>query len=147
MLLIVAARAFAVDRARRLHERRTTARIMLLALIPAMLVIPQPDLGTGMVYVAIGFMLLFVAGTSWRQLSGLMALFVAAIVLVLVAAPAVGVHVLKGYQIQRLTAFLNPPRVCTPKDTTCYQLNQSLDRDRLRTEDRPRRRSARHRPS
>ena len=26
----------------------------------------------------------------------------------LVAAPAVGVHVLKPYQVERLTAFLNP---------------------------------------
>ena len=51
MLLIVALAAFAVDRSRRLHERRTTARIMLLALIPALIVIPQPDLGTGLVYV------------------------------------------------------------------------------------------------
>ncbi len=47
VLLIVALAAFAVDRSRRLHERRTTARIMLLALVPALLVIPQPDLGTG----------------------------------------------------------------------------------------------------
>ena len=55
ILLIVALAAFAVDRSRRLHEWRTTARIMLLALFAALLVIPQPDLGTGMVYVAIGF--------------------------------------------------------------------------------------------
>ena len=33
ILLIVALAAFAVDRSRRLHEWRTTARIMLLALI------------------------------------------------------------------------------------------------------------------
>ena len=32
LLIIVALGAFAVDRSRRLHERRTTARIMLLAL-------------------------------------------------------------------------------------------------------------------
>ena len=31
ILLIVSLAAFAVDRIRRLHERRTTARIMLLA--------------------------------------------------------------------------------------------------------------------
>jgi rod shape determining protein RodA len=126
VLLIVALSAFAVDRARRLHERRTTARIMLLALLPALIVMPQPDLGTSLVYVAIGCMTLFVAGTSWKQLTALAALFVTAIVLVLAVAPGLGVHVLKTYQVQRLTTFVNPPRVCTPKDTTCYQLNQSL---------------------
>jgi rod shape determining protein RodA len=126
LLLIISLSAFLVDRTRRLHERRTTARIMLLTLVAAMVVIPQPDLGTAMVYIAIGFMLLFVAGTSWKQLTGLVALFITAIVLVLAAAPAIGVHVLKPYQQQRLTTFVNPPRVCTAADTTCYQLNQSL---------------------
>jgi rod shape determining protein RodA len=122
-LLIVALSAFAVDRSRRLHERRTTARIMLLALIPALLVIPQPDLGTGMVYVVIGFTLLFFAGSSWKHLVGLVAMFIASIALVLFAAPAVGVHVLKPYQVQRLTAFLQSTSNCS--NQTCYQLNQS----------------------
>ena len=108
VLLIVALAAFAVDRSRRLHERRTTARIMLLALLPAMIVIPQPDLGTGLVYVVVGFTMLFFAGTSWKQLTALVALFVVAIAIVLVGAPALGVHVLKPYQVQRLTGFLNP---------------------------------------
>jgi rod shape determining protein RodA len=123
LLLIVALAAFVVDRSRRLHERRTTARIMLLALIPAMLVIPQPDLGTGMVYVAIGFMVLFVAGTSWKQLTGLVTLFICAIVIALVAAPAVGVHALSSYQQQRLTGFLSPSS--NPQSAT-YQIGQSL---------------------
>jgi len=121
-LLIAALAAFAVDRSRRLHERRTTARIMLLALLPALIVIPQPDLGTGLVYVAIAFMMLFFAGTSWKQLTGLVTLFVVSIVFVLVAAPAMGVHVLKPYQVQRLTGFLNPSR--DPQNQT-YNILQS----------------------
>jgi rod shape determining protein RodA len=123
VLLIVSLAAFLVDRSRRLHERRTTARIMVLALIPAMLVIPQPDLGTGMVYVAIGFTVLFVAGTSWKQLTGLLTLFVCAIVIALVAAPALGVHALSNYQQQRLTGFLNPSS--NPQNQT-YQITESL---------------------
>jgi rod shape determining protein RodA len=122
VLLIVSLAAFAVDRTRRLHERRTTARIMLLALLPAMIVIPQPDLGTGLVYVVIAYMMLVFAGTSWKQLTALAALFVTSVVLVLVAAPAVGVHVLKPYQVQRLTGFLNPSR--DPSNQT-YNILQS----------------------
>ena len=53
MLLIVALSAFVVDRSRRLHERETTARMMLLALGPAALVMIQPDLGTALVYVTL----------------------------------------------------------------------------------------------
>jgi rod shape determining protein RodA len=122
VLLIAALAGFAVDRARRLHERRTTARIMLLALLPALIVIPQPDLGTGVVYVAVGFMILFVAGTSWKQLTALAAMFAASVALVLAVAPALGVHVLKPYQVQRLTGFLNPSR--DPGNQT-YNITQS----------------------
>jgi rod shape determining protein RodA len=123
ILLVVALAAFAVDRSRRLHERRTTVRIMLLALIPAMIVIPQPDLGTGMVYVAVAFTLLFVAGTSWKQLTALIVLFALAAATVLAIAPALGVHVLKPYQVQRLTGFLNPSH--DPANQT-YNINESL---------------------
>jgi rod shape determining protein RodA len=123
VLLIVALSAFVVDRSRRLHERETTARIMLLALGASVLVVIQPDLGTGMVYVAIAFALLFVAGVSGRALWGLLGLFALATVLVLVAAPAVGVHPLKPYQVERLTGFVNPSH--DPANAT-YQINQSL---------------------
>jgi rod shape determining protein RodA len=123
VLLIVALAAFAVDRSRRLHERRTTARIMLLALVPALLVIPQPDLGTGMVYVAVGFSILFFAGTSWKQLTGLAAMFIASVAIVLAGAPAVGVHLLKPYQVQRLTGFLDPSH--DPQNQT-YNITESL---------------------
>lgn len=108
VLLTVALAAFIVDRARRLRERDTTVRVMLAALVPAMLVIVQPDLGSGMVYMVIAFVLLLVAGTPWQQLGGLVALVCVSGAVVLVAAPALGVHVLKPYQAERLTAFLNP---------------------------------------
>ena len=123
VLVIVALAAFAVDRSRRLEERRTTARIMLLALVAAMLVIPQPDLGTGMVYVAIGFSVLFFAGTPWKQLTGLVVLFVAALSFALAAAPALGLHPLSHYQEQRLVGFLNPSS--DPQGAT-YNIHQSL---------------------
>jgi rod shape determining protein RodA len=122
LLIIVALAAFAVDRSRRLHERRTTARIMLLALLPALIVIPQPDLGTGMVYVVVGFSVLFFAGTSWKQLTGLVAMFVASTAIVLAGAPALGVHLLKPYQQQRLTGFINPSR---NSSSQTYQILQS----------------------
>jgi rod shape determining protein RodA len=108
VLLILALSAFIIDRARRLRERESTARVMLAALVPAMFVIAQPDLGSGMVYMVIAFVLLLVAGTPARQLAGLLALVAASLTIVLVAAPAAGVHVLKAYETERLTAFLHP---------------------------------------
>jgi rod shape determining protein RodA len=61
-----------------------------------------------MVYMVIAYVLLFVAGTSWRHLAALAALVAVSATFVLVAAPAAGVHVLKPYQVARLTAFLHP---------------------------------------
>jgi rod shape determining protein RodA len=108
VLLILALSSFVVDRSRRLRERDTTVRVMLLALVPAMFVIAQPDLGSGIVYMVIAFTLLFVAGTSWRHLAALLALVVLSLTFMLLAAPAAGVHVLKSYETERLTAFLHP---------------------------------------
>ena len=108
LLLILALAAFVVGRIRRGNDRDTTARTMLLALVPAMIVIAQPDLGSGLVYVAIAVAILFFAGISWKQFAALFALGAMAIVIVLIAAPAMGVEVLKPYQVDRLTAFLNP---------------------------------------
>jgi rod shape determining protein RodA len=123
LLLVVALSAFVVDRTRRLHDRETTSRIVLLALVPAMLVVAQPDLGSGLVYLAIVLAVLFVAGTKWTHFAALAALGAVAIALVLVAAPAAGIELLKPYQKDRLTAFLNPTD--DPREEG-YQINQSL---------------------
>ncbi len=53
LLLILALSAFAVERSRRMSEHRTTARILLLALVPAMIVMRQSDLGDALIYVLI----------------------------------------------------------------------------------------------
>jgi rod shape determining protein RodA len=124
LLLVLALSAFTVDRMRRLGERETTSRVVLLALVPAMLVIAQPDLGSGLVYLAIVLAVLFVAGTPWTHFAALGVLGAAAIAAVLIAAPAVGVEVLKPYQMDRLTAFLNPSDDISDKEG--YQINQSL---------------------
>jgi rod shape determining protein RodA len=123
VLLIVALSAFMVDRIRRLKDRETTSRLALLAVVPAMLVIAQPDLGSGLVYMAILGAVLFVAGTPWTHFAALGGLAAVAIVVVLVAGPAVGVEVLKPYQKDRLTAFLNPGE---NQSREAYQVNQSL---------------------
>ncbi|HEV3284334.1 MAG TPA: rod shape-determining protein RodA [Solirubrobacteraceae bacterium] len=122
VLLTVAIAAFVVDRARRLRDRDTTVRVMIAALVPAMFVIAQPDLGSGMVYMVVAFTMLFVAGTAWRHLASLLALVAVSLTFILVAAPAVGVHVLKPYQVARLTAFLHPS---SNPETEGYQQQES----------------------
>jgi rod shape determining protein RodA len=127
VLLILALSAFAVERSRRMNEHRTTARILLLGLIPAMIVMAQTDLGDALIYGLIACAVLFFLGVSWKHLSALAVLVVVSAVIVLTVAPAVGVHVLKKYQTDRLTTFINPPQHCNgAKDTTGYQLCEGL---------------------
>ena len=122
LLLVLCLSAFVVDRVRRLRDRDTTARAMLVALVPAMLVMLQPDLGTSLVYVVVVLAVLFVAGTPGRHFAALAAIGAVGVAFTLVAAPAVGVEVLKPYQKERLTAFLDPSG--DPADAG-YQQNQS----------------------
>ncbi len=123
VLLILALSAFFIDRVRRLGERETTSRIMLLALVPTLLVMAQPDLGTSIVYVTIALALLFVAGTRWTHFAALGGLAVAAVALAFVIAPAAGVPLLKDYQKDRLTAFLEKDNANPASQG--YQLNQA----------------------
>jgi rod shape determining protein RodA len=122
VLLILALAGFIVGRSRRIGERDTTARVMLLMLGPAFFVIAQPDLGSGLVYIVVALALLYVAGTPWRHFAGLFALMAIAVTIALVAAPAAGVTVLKPYQVDRLTSFLSPSDNAADEG---YQQNQS----------------------
>jgi rod shape determining protein RodA len=107
VFLIVALSGFLVERMRAMG-RDTTARVMLLGLIPTIIVMAEPDFGSATVYVAGSLALLFVAGAPWRHFVALIGLFAVSLTLVLAVAPRAGIHVMKPYQVQRLTAFLHP---------------------------------------
>ena len=84
-------------------EVRTVKSILPFALfmgIPFLLVLKQPDLGTSLVFLAIGLGMLFVAK---MKLSILRNCFIIGVIL----AP-LGWHFLKDYQKARITVFLNP---------------------------------------
>ena len=123
VLLIVFLAAFVVDSSRKTSSRQLVARVMLLALFPTMLVITEPDLGSGLVYVAAAFAVLYIAGVDWKHLTAVFALGVAALVLVLVVGPLVGFHTV---QADRLTAFFDPGSVPAQKlQAALYQQQQS----------------------
>ena len=87
--------------------------------IPMLLVLAQPDLGTALTYVPIAVMGIFLGGLQWRQ--GLAIGLLAVIGMTAVfAVPRV--HVLKTYQKQRLTSFLDPE--LDPQGSG-YQVEQS----------------------
>jgi rod shape determining protein RodA len=122
VLFVLALAGFLAERHRRISDWRTTINAVGLASVPIFLVFLQPDFGTALVYCAAVAAVLFVAGTPWTHLVVLAAGTVALAVLILGLMPAAGVPVLKKYQEQRLTGFLNPDS--DPGGTT-YNITQS----------------------
>ncbi len=122
VLLIVSLSAFAIDMTRRVADRRTTVRLMLIGLAPAVLVMLQPDLGSALVFVAITLAVLFIVGVPWQHFAALGAAAIAVVVLSLAVLPNVGINVLHSYQKDRLTAFLHPSE---RSGNEGYQQNQS----------------------
>jgi len=124
VLLIVFLAAFVVDSSRKTSSRQLVSRVMLLALVPTMLVIYEPDLGSALVYVAAAFAILYIAGVDARHLGAVLVLGIAALALVLLVGPLVGFHT---YQADRLTAFLDPGAVPAAKIShALYQQQQSV---------------------
>src|ERR1044072_6743007 len=108
LLLVLALAGFVIDGARRGSEWQRTVRYLCLGLAPAALVFLQPDLGTALVYGAITLAVMYVGGVRWTHFAVIGAALVALTATVLVLAPTVGAPVLKGYQEERLTSFLQP---------------------------------------
>ena len=122
VLFVLALAGFLAERSRRLNEPRTTLTAVGLALVPIFLVFLQPDFGSALVYCAAIGAVLLVAGTPWTHLGVLAAGTAAVAALLLGVFPAAGVPVLKQYQVDRLTGFLNP--ASDPGGTT-YNITQS----------------------
>src|SRR5579875_291082 len=110
VLLILSLSGFFVERLRFVRDRRNTALLLALTVVAALLVMIQPDIGSSLVYLVIAVAILFIGGVPGRHLATLLGLAAVVASLVLVAAPAAGVHLLKRYQEERLTAFLHPTR-------------------------------------
>jgi rod shape determining protein RodA len=108
LLLVLALAGFVIDGARRGSERQRTVRYLCLGLAPAALVFLQPDLGTSLVYGAITLAVMYVGGVRWTHFALIGAVLTVLATAVLVVAPAAGVPLLKGYQEERLTSFLDP---------------------------------------
>jgi rod shape determining protein RodA len=123
VLLCVSLGAYVFERVRRPFGLRHTVKLLALGLAPAALVFLQPDLGTGIVLVAIALTILFVAGIPWQHFAAIGAIAALLAGGAYLAGSAVGVQFLHGYQQDRLTAFLHPSD--DPKDAS-YQVNQAV---------------------
>jgi len=95
---------------------RDVVRVVTIAAIPMVLVFIQPDIGTTIILATIMVSLLVVAGTRARYL------VVLALVATVTIFGAFQLHIIKQYQLDRLSSFLDTSRSTA---TATYNLNQS----------------------
>jgi rod shape determining protein RodA len=123
VILILCFAGFLADRSRRLAEWRTVLSAVGLGALPTFLVFIEPDFGTALLYMAALAAALFIAGVPWSRLAALGVTAATGAITLLWVFPAAGIDILKPYQVQRLTGFLNPN--LDPSGTT-YNATQSI---------------------
>jgi len=116
LVMIVVVATFCARRPEGL-EPVDLGKVLVLAGIPILIVVKQPDLGTGIVMAIVLLAMLVVAGIPNRYLILLLVLAVFGIFVI------VHVGVLKPYQVQRLTGFLHQN---SNTRTSTYNLQQSV---------------------
>jgi rod shape determining protein RodA len=102
LALVLAVASYCARREEEGLAWRDVFRLLIMAGIPIVLVLLQPDLGTAMIMVIVLLVMLAVAGLPIRILVMLL------VGTLLVALVAVEGGLLHHYQIARLTTFLNP---------------------------------------
>jgi len=113
--MIVVLSAYIAQHRSDLDGRRLATLLGLIA-VPLLLIYRQPDFGTAMVFIGILLALLLVGGAKPRHLAALLLLGV------LAAGTVIQLGVLKEYQVDRLSAFLDP---AGDSQRTTYNLRQS----------------------
>jgi len=116
VLMVIVLAAFLAGRGQDIGRLSTIIGAGLLTVLPTVLVLRQPDLGTALVFVAILGGMLFISGASigWMALLGGVA----------VALTPIALGALADYQLSRLTCFLDP---AADPQGACYQLVQALN--------------------
>ena len=115
LILILAVAKYFAD----LHEKELAWSDFLKAGaivgFPMLLVLAQPDLGTALTYLPVAFIGLFLGGLRLKQA-------VAVLLIVGLLVPVAWMKVLKPFQKERLTSFMNPE---ADRQGSGYQVNQS----------------------
>jgi len=114
-LVLVLARHFAWTTSNETRQIKTYIIPILLMIIPFLLIVLQPDLGTAMSIGLITLGMLYIAGAKkkWFILSGILGVL---------AAPIIWFGGLHDYQRGRIITFINPDKDATGAG---YQINQA----------------------
>jgi rod shape determining protein RodA len=116
LVIILALAKYFADARQREASVSDITKVGLIAGVPFLLILAQPDLGTSLTLIPISFVSLFLGGLRFKHL---MVIVIAAALVV----PLAYKFALKDYQRERLTSFMNPE--ADPRGSG-YQVQQSL---------------------
>ena len=100
-LVVVLARYFHSVQFEQVRRARTLLIPVMLLLVPAALVLKQPDLGTTVILLAVAGVIFFLSGVRWWKFALVGGIAAAAV-------PMIWTYGLKTYQKKRLLTFLDP---------------------------------------
>jgi rod shape determining protein RodA len=100
VIIITLARYFDDHKANEPYKLKELLVPILIVMVPFLLILKQPDLGTALILIIIFISIVFFIGMNWKS-------FIIALSCGLILIP-IGWHFLKDYQKDRLITFLNP---------------------------------------
>ena len=100
VIIITLARYFDGHKANEPYKLKELLVPVLIVIVPFLLILKQPDLGTALILIIIFISIVFFIGMNWKS-------FMIALSGGLILIP-IGWHFLKDYQKERLITFLNP---------------------------------------
>ena len=101
LMVIIALAKYLADHQESIGSLRVFLTSLVLAAVPTVLVFSQPDLGSSVVFAAIWFGMVLVAGAKWQHLLGLLGTAV-------ISIPFVFLALVTDYQRERIAIWLDP---------------------------------------
>lgn len=123
LLLILFYSALIIKLRRNMHWLLMPVIVLGLAVIPAVLIVKEPDLSTTLVLLIIICSLLFAGGLDYKIIFGVMAVMIPIAVLFFFMVLQPGQTLLNAYQQSRILAWIRPEEYAS---TTAYQTIKSM---------------------
>jgi len=93
------------------YDLKSFAHFSIYILIPFFLIVKEPDLGTALVLLLVGYGILFIIGVNWK-------IWASIVMMVLLSSPLIYTYLIKDYQKKRITDFIS--------EKPSYHVQQSI---------------------
>ena len=108
IIIILFFARFFMDHEEDLNTPKTLAKSVLLLAVPLLLIYEQPDLNNTLMMLAVFFILIYIAGLSYKVIGGTFLILIPLIIIFLFIVVQPDQKLIKDYQRNRIMSFLYP---------------------------------------